>query len=83
MLGSGTGDQLTGGISNTPVVFIPVITFNFPDMWAGDCSKQKGTLIVRSGGEVDWDAVVSTSHTIFGDVWHAKFIFKDKWCPAQ
>ena len=78
MLRIGTGDNLRGGISNTPVVYIPVITFSFPDMWAGDCSEQKGTLIVRSGGEIDWDAVVSTSRTIFGDVWHAKFIFKDK-----
>jgi hypothetical protein len=36
------------------------------------------TLTLKADGAISWDAIVITSHTNFGDIWHARFEFVDK-----
>ena len=75
MLMAGTGDIVGAGAIGG--LFVPIMNFTFQDMHSGDCLQEKGLLSFRENGQVDWDAVVSTSHTVFGDVWHARFNFLD------
>ena len=47
----------------------------WPELHAGDCQQDNGTLVIRSDGTGDWSATTLTYHTHSGDVWHSNFDF--------
>jgi hypothetical protein len=71
MLTGGSGDYITG-------VYLPVATWRWDDdLHAGNCTQSDGKLALQADGLVTWDAVVMTSTSTFGDIWHARFELDD------